>query len=341
MIKKRIFVTIIFIIFSSNVLSQQKSVVPDWFLRPRKPKGEYFYAVGISELNGSVEEKKEVSLNRAILNLSILYRCKISSMLRNYLIADTNFTTDVIKITVENIPKTDDITVTRRWKKRDGHLYTEIKAPILNSRNTSNSAMVKYYFEEESSSLHSSEIYEYFLFLSNNAKIDIYRINESYTDKNGILDFENIFIEHNSDFKKWFGKSLVPEWYLNLPVSEDNFISLGHSIAPNLYLANELAFIKALSDLSIKVQTKIQSMLREFEKEVGDSSGVKSDAIDFCMALLNGTVLGCVRIAERNVGIDKNGNFEVFVQIEMPVNTIISETLKESRNYLHRDSSDD
>jgi len=326
------------------IIAQEKSVIPDWFLHPRKPVGEYFYAVGMSDLNGSLEEKKEISLNRALLNFAILYRCKISSMLKDFSIADTNFTSEVIKITVENIPKTDDVTVTRRWIENDGHLYTEIKAPVLNRKNTGNTAMVKYFFQEESCPSYSSEIYESLLFFSNTMTINKNSIYESYNNKNGILDFENIFIEHNSKFKEWIGKSYVPEWYLNPPASEDVFISLGHSAAPNLYLANKFALISSLSDLSRKLEMKISNLLKDFLKETGDSSYTGGNDLEFLNDVsktVGNTTLGGITIAERNVGIDKNGSFEVYILIEMPISFLINEIIKESHKNLHGNSSDD
>lgn len=304
-----------------------KEIIPGWFLHPREMEGDYYYSVGISDLNGSLEEKKKISLTRAILNFSMLEKCKISSMSKNFITADTNYTSEIVKIILENIPQINDVTVTRIWIEKDGHLYTEIKVPILNRKNTVNNAMIKYFYQEINNPSNSSEIYESILSFSNTMTINQNSINESYNNKNEILDFKNIFIEHNSEYKEWFGKSFVPEWYINPPISEDNFISLGHSTAPNLYLANMFALILALSDLSRKVEIKINDLLIDFIKASGDSSIIESENLEFSSDVMNGisnTNLAGVTITERNVGIDKNGNFEVYVIIEMSKNILIN-----------------
>ena len=92
----------------------------------------------------------------------------------------------------------------------------------------------------------------------------------------------------------------IPEWYMNMPESDDTIFSSGTATAPDMQLAVDIAIMNAKTTLADRINGKLDSMTKSFVAKIG------SDDLD--TSVLNEiektskNVIASVDVAGYNIG---------------------------------------
>ncbi len=324
MLKKTILILLIGFTLFMKGSGQENRVIPPWYLNAAyEYDKEHQYGIGISDLNGNATEKEQVCLYRAVLNLALFSQCEISSILKKYdAIDNTSRYEEVLKVMVKNIPGTrEGIAIAERWQKQDGHLYVLVKSSPDKAVVTPNTGVVKAY---------SKECYYQDKFLPGDFELEYYidtQIGGEYRSEGFLqtgqnIDTDNIYvaksiapdIEIDPQFREWFGNDTLPPWFQDQPFTEGELIGHGRAALPNLYLADLIASLRALSDLSQQLESQVESLLSSYTDDEEDDSYSEGDRISKTVAR---NKLNNISVSKRSVGIDKEGNFCVCIQVTM------------------------
>lgn len=294
-----------------------QTVVPRWFLEP-SADDLYYYGVGVSDMNGSIEERQQQSLHRAIINLAMLREHSNQSMHKSFFessASDTyeQETTTVIKVTIEAVPSQDEVEVTRRWRERDGHLYTEVRLSKAAAASTSSSGLLKYY---HLSRFRNEEIIKEEISYSAAGRIGRHSFFENYVVGEDQTGLENIYCEYMPEFLTWFGTEKMPDWFINTPTDESaglNSVSVAY--AANLHLAMQFALLKGLQDIANQHERKISEIAKKYPAEP-----VSQDPSNAISREINTQQLKNMQVKQRSIGISPDKRFAAYVQLEMPFN---------------------
>jgi len=324
MFKKTILILLIGFTLFIKGNGQENNVVPPWYLNAEYEHDEaHQYGIGILDLNGNADEEEQVALQRAALNLALFSQCEISSLLKNYTgIDDTTSYEEALKVIVKNIPGIrENITIAERWQKQDGHLYVLVKSSPDKAVGTSNKGLVKAYSKEryyQEKFLPGDFELEYYI----DTQIDDQYRSEAFLQTGQNIDTDNIYvakslapdIEIDPQFRKWFGNDTLPAWFQERPFAEDELIGHGRAALPNLYLADLIASLRALSDLSQQLESQVESLMSSYTEDEEEDSYSEGDRVSKTIAK---NKLTNISVSKRSVGIDKEGNFCVCIQVTM------------------------
>ena len=61
----------------------------------------------------------------------------------------------------------------------------------------------------------------------------------------------------------------IPEWYMNMPESDDTIFSSGTATAPDMQLAVDIAIMNAKTTLADRINGKLDSMTKSFVAKIG------------------------------------------------------------------------
>ena len=296
----RFYVRILLSITLSGLFAQ--STVPDWFTNPVSDDN-YFYGIGVSDINGSIEERKAQSIKRAVVNLALLRECRIKSIDKSFTVDNSETIEVVVQLDNQALFDLDDIEVNRRWREEDGHVYTEVKSRRSFSPGNQNAIVIKYYYSESSGEGSDNNVS---LSLQMSAKWSKDRLWESVVKSPGeSYSYDNLYVEYMPEFNQWFGKTTKPDWYSDICSDKHIINAAGYGENGNLHVAVMLACISVIKELSLMVGEQEQILAETFRgtDNTDDQSVISS---------INTRELKNIIPRKISVGISDDQNFIVY-----------------------------
>ena len=92
----------------------------------------------------------------------------------------------------------------------------------------------------------------------------------------------------------------IPEWYMNMPESDDTIFSSGTATAPDMQLAVDIAIMNAKTTLADRINGKLDSMTKSFVAKIGSDDLDTSVLTEIEKTSKN--VIASVDVAGYNVG---------------------------------------
>ncbi|MBS1271431.1 MAG: hypothetical protein MAGBODY4_00562 [Candidatus Marinimicrobia bacterium] len=120
----------------------------------------------------------------------------------------------------------------------------------------------------------------------------------------------------------------APEWFLVQPQAEDAIYGVGMAKKQNPSLARKAAIARARDDIASQVQTKVQSMLKDFMQESG--VGETAQALEFTSSVSKQvTDLSLQGSKVKEVYPAKDGT--LYALVEYPLESLRQSTLSEAQ----------
>lgn len=124
------------------------------------------------------------------------------------------------------------------------------------------------------------------------------------------------------------GMKDVPEWFLNPPEAEDAIYGVGMAKKQNPSLARKASIARARDEIASQVQTKVQSMLKDFMQESG--IGENAQALEFTQSVSKQvTDMSLQGSKVKEVYPAKDGTF--YALVEYPLASLRQSTLSEAQ----------
>ncbi len=124
----------------------------------------------------------------------------------------------------------------------------------------------------------------------------------------------------------------TPDWFLNIPISDQEIYGVGTGISPNMQLAIDKAILEGKVSLADQTSGKVSSRLKQFSKEVGsDTDKIIISTIEKVSinAITAADVSGYIR--DKIIVQEEKGQNRVFVLLKLPfqrVNKLALEAVK-------------
>lgn len=120
----------------------------------------------------------------------------------------------------------------------------------------------------------------------------------------------------------------VPEWFLTPPEAEDALYGIGSAKKQNPSLARKAAIARARDEIASTVNTKVQSMLKDFMQESG--VGENAQALEFTQSVSKQVTDVSLRGSKvKEVYPAKDGTF--YALVEYPLQSLRESTLEEAK----------
>lgn len=129
--------------------------------------------------------------------------------------------------------------------------------------------------------------------------------------------------------KKMVKESKIPEWFMNVPSDPDFLFAANSATSSRMQIAIDKAKSGARLNISQQLTVKVKGLTKKFEEEIG--SGENTELNEFfsqTMKSVTSQTLRGSRIKLKKVVPQGNGQYRVYVLMELPLNALKTNIVK-------------